>query len=256
MRQISTVERQGTITTDNDPFSSVEAYNAETCFYKVKENWVTTKISQSQFSPDTCWRDSLNQWPRWNAKRSIHTIASKYPQKVTPKSRSSFMPWEIRTRVVDTTIEMAQVWVGPSQTRNTPKKLNWYVRGQSENPLRLKSDGMIPLVEAMLSPEQKWALYLGAEMPKDRKRLGFRHRVLMITITSSKAFPSKEDDEDNQIEEGDDTVGPTKAPPAFEEVASHPGWAPGSQSWIGPRTRPTFISGVCRPKKKMHISNS
>lgn len=53
---------------------------------------------------------------------------------------------------------------------------------------RIKNHGRIPPVEAMLSPEQRWALYSGAEIPKDQKVLGYRYQVLMIIIAPSKNF--------------------------------------------------------------------
>lgn len=71
----------------------------------------------------------------------------------------------------------------------------------------------------MLSPEQRKAFYSGAEIPKDRKGLGYQYQVMMVTITPLKGPPglSKSHDKDIQAEENDETVEPTQALPALEE---------------------------------------
>lgn len=77
----------------------------------------------------------------------------------------------------------------------------------------------IPPFEAMLSPEQKKALYSGTEMPKDQKGLGYQYQVIMVTIEPPKGPPglSKSLDKDIQAEESDETVKPTQVPLALEE---------------------------------------
>lgn len=84
---------------------------------------------------------------------------------------------------------------------------------------RVKDREGIPPFEAMLSLEEKRAIYSGIEIPKDRKGVRYRDQVMMITVASPKDFPEllKEDDEGIQIEEDDETVESTQAPPAFEE---------------------------------------
>lgn len=60
-----------------------------------------------------------------------------------------------------------------------------YSPNQVKGSHLVKNHRKLPLFEAMMGPIQKSALYLGAKMPKDRKRLGYCHQVAMTTIAPS-----------------------------------------------------------------------
>lgn len=81
---------QGILTADDDPFSSVKAYHAETRFYKMKGK----EVGNDEDVPVTVpIRHPLvgftRLMTRWNVGRSIHSTALSYPKKVMPKNQSS-----------------------------------------------------------------------------------------------------------------------------------------------------------------------
>lgn len=59
---------------------------------------------------------------------------------------------------------------------------------EKDFPLVKEREG-IPSFEAILSLDERRALYLETEISKDRKGLGYWYQVMMITIASPKSFP-------------------------------------------------------------------
>lgn len=139
MHQISAAGAQGTITADNDPFSTVETYHAESRFYK---------------------GGTINTYHRFEApkggteKSIIFHALGDMDKRGGYKGESSS----------STSCGMSEI-----QCSAEAKLIR---EGMGKDFRRAKNREGIPPFEAMLSPEQRRALYSGTEMRKDPKRLG------------------------------------------------------------------------------------
>lgn len=118
------------------------------------------------------------------------------------------------------------------QMDDIPLKVIEMSGDKAESPL-VKEPQEAPSIRGHVEPETEKSSLVENE-PKDRKKLGYRHQLSVITISRSKTSPKpqKEGNTDEQTEGGEKTVEPTQVPLEFEEGSSHRRRATRGQSWF------------------------
>lgn len=193
-------ETQGTITTDNDSFSTIETYHADCQFYKANGKG---KVNYADVSSTISVRHPLAGFTRPITPLKCGTINAYHrfevPKKGGTKKPIIFHASGDMVRHGEHKGESSSsASCGVSESQRSPES-NLIREGMGKDFRRAKDREGIPPFEAMLIPEQRKALYSGAEMPKDRKGLGYRYQVMMVTIEPPKGSPRLSESHDKDI---------------------------------------------------------